>query len=137
MRGQAKDSYEFGDFRIDSVERVLLRADEPVPLTPKVFDLLLLLVENNGHVIEKEKLMNEIWPGTFVEEGNLTQNISVLRRVLSAGADGHEFIQTIPRRGYRFVGHVHEGLDEHELIIEERSVARVIVEEHQTDTPPR
>ncbi len=136
MRGQAKDSYEFGDFRIDSVERVLLRADEPVPLTPKVFDLLLLLVENNGHVIEKEKLMNEIWPGTFVEEGNLTQNISVLRKVLSAGADGHEFIQTIPRRGYRFVGHVHEGLDEHELIIEERSVARVIVEEHQTDTPP-
>ncbi len=134
MRGQAKDSYEFGDFRIDSVERVLVRAGELVPLTPKVFDLLLLLVENNGHVIEKEKLMNEIWPGTFVEEGNLTQNVSVLRKILG-DSDGHQYIQTIPRRGYRFVGHVHEVVDEHELIIEERSVARIIVEQHQTDTP--
>src|SRR5713101_9154614 len=129
MRVQAKDFYEFGDFRIDSVERVLLRAGELVPLTPKVFDLLVLLVENNGHVIEKEELMNEIWPGTFVEEGNLTQNISVLRRALKD--DGHQYIQTVPRRGYRFVGHVQGVVDESDLIIEEHSVARVVVDEQR------
>ena len=65
---QDKHSYNFGDFRVDSVERVLLRQGEPVALTPKLFDILLLLVENNGHVVEKDRLMNEIWPGTFVEE---------------------------------------------------------------------
>ena len=133
MSRQAKDFYEFGEFTIDSVERVLLREGEPVPLTSKVFDLLLLLVENNGHVVEKEKLMKEIWPDTFVEEGNLTQNISLLRKVLSD--ERHRYIQTIPRRGYRFVGHVHEVSDESELIIEEHSVARVVVEEQRTNVP--
>lgn len=128
MSRQTQDFYEFGDFRVDSVERVLLRAGELVPLTPKVFDLLLLLVENNGHVVEKARLMKEIWPNTFVEEGNLTQNISLLRKVLSDGR--HHYIQTIPRRGYRFVGHVGT-VDESEFIIEEHSLARVIVVEGQ------
>ena len=131
MYQPAKDFYEFGDFKIDSVERVLLREGGLVPLTPKVFDLLLLLIENNGHVVGKDRLMKEIWPDTFVEEGNLTQNISILRKVLSD--DHHQYIQTIPRRGYRFVGHV-ELADESELIIEEHSLARVIVD--QTETVP-
>jgi DNA-binding winged helix-turn-helix (wHTH) protein/TolB-like protein/Flp pilus assembly protein TadD len=131
MSPQVKDYYEFGAFKIDSVERVLLRAGQPVPLTQKVFDLLLLLVQNSGHVVEKNDLMKEIWPDAIVEEGNLTQNISVLRKVLND--EGHRYIQTVPRRGYRFVGYVREAAGESELIIEERSVARVVVEEETTN----
>lgn len=131
MSQQAKDFYEFGDFKIDSVERVLLREGEPVPLTPKVFDLLLLLVESHGHVIEKEKLMNEIWPGMFVEEGNLTQNISVLRKILDDG-EGHQYIQTIPRRGYRFVGRIRTMAEvNEELIVEEHLRSKVVVEQSE------
>lgn len=132
MSQRAKDFYEFGDFKIDSVQRVLMREGELVPLTPKVFDLLLLLIENNGHVVEKEKLMSEIWPGTFVEEGNLTQNISVLRRILGEGAEGRQYIQTIPRRGYRFVGRLRIAAEvSEELIIEEHSRSTIVVEQHE------
>src|SRR5438046_1869644 len=128
-----RNSYAFGDFRVDSVERVLMRHGEQVPLTPKVFDLLLLLIENKGRVIEKEKLMKEVWPDTFVEEGNLTQNISVLRKILSH--DGAKYIQTVPRRGYRFVGRIREVPDQ-SLLIEEHSLTRMVVEEtHATDSP--
>ena len=130
---QERRFFEFGPFRIDPAERVLWRAGESIALTSKLFDILLLLVQNHGRVIEKERLMNEIWPGAFVEEGNLTQNISVLRKALKD--DGHQYIQTVPRRGYRFVGHVHEVADESELIIEEHSLARLIVEEQQTHLP--
>src|SRR5882724_3264514 len=132
---QDKHSYNFGDFRVDSVERVLLRQGEPVALTQKLFDILLLLVENNGHVVEKDRLMNEIWPGTFVEEGNLTQNISVLRKALGDGARGHQYIQTVPRRGYRFVGRVDQilGDDGDELAIEEHSFSHIIVDMHEND----
>jgi DNA-binding winged helix-turn-helix (wHTH) protein/TolB-like protein/tetratricopeptide (TPR) repeat protein len=133
MEEHAKRLFEFGSFRVDPVERVLLRGSESVALTSKLFDILLLLVENNGRVVEKERLMREVWPGTFVEEGNLTQNISLLRKVLKD--DGHQYIQTVPRRGYRFVGHIHEVVAERELIIEEHSRSRVIVEEHHTDAP--
>jgi len=131
-------SYSFGDFRIDAVERVLMRKGELVPLTPKVFDLLLLLVENHGHVVEKERLMKEVWPDAFVEEGNLTQNISVLRKALGNSINGNQYIQTIPRRGYRFVGSVSiaDGSNE-ELVVEELSRARIIVDEsdHHTKLP--
>jgi len=121
-------SYQFAEFRIDSAERVLLRDGDLVPLTAKVFDLLLMLVENHGHVVEKERLMREIWPDTFVEEGNLTQNISVLRKTLGE----KQYIQTIPRRGYRFVGNVQVIRGSlAELVIEEHSRSRIIVDERQ------
>jgi TolB-like protein/DNA-binding winged helix-turn-helix (wHTH) protein/tetratricopeptide (TPR) repeat protein len=134
MTPQPKPFYEFGPFRVDAVERVLFREGEPVTLTPKVFDILLVLVENSGHVVEKDRLMKAIWPDTVVEEGNLTQNISVLRKILAAGGQGHPYIQTIARRGYRFAGYVREGFDDmDELVIEEHSRSRVVIEEHQTD----
>jgi len=117
--------FAFGSFKIDTVERVLLRNDQPVILTQKVFDLLLLLVRNGGHIVGKQALMKEIWPDTFVEEGNLTQNISVLRKALAG--DGHQYIQTVPRRGYRFVGKVNELVDE--TIVEEHTFAHLVVEE--------
>jgi len=90
--------YAFGPFRIDLDERQLFRAGEPIPLAPKVFETLVVLVERPGNIVEKAELLKLVWPDTFVEENNLTQNISTLRRAF--GDLG--YIETIPRRGYRF-----------------------------------
>ena len=103
MGQQDNQSYEFGRFRLNVAERVLLREGELVPLTPKVFDILLVLVESSGQVVAKDDLMKRVWPNTFVEEGNLTQNISLLRKALGETPGGVQFIETVPRRGYRFV----------------------------------
>jgi DNA-binding winged helix-turn-helix (wHTH) protein len=108
MGQQDNRSYEFGRFRVNVAERVLLRDGEVVPLTPKVFDILLTLVENRGQVVSKEELMKRVWPDTFVEEGNLTQNISLLRKALGETPGGVQFIETVPRRGYRFVATISE-----------------------------
>jgi DNA-binding winged helix-turn-helix (wHTH) protein/TolB-like protein/Tfp pilus assembly protein PilF len=106
MSEQINESYEFGRFSVNPAERLLLRDKELVPLTPKTFDILLILVENGGHLVEKEDLMKRVWPHTFVEEGNLTQNVSLLRKALGERANGPQFIETVPRRGYRFVAPV-------------------------------
>lgn len=99
--------YEFGDFRLHPASRQLSRRDgAELALTPRVFDTLLLLVENHGAVLEKEGLMAAIWPDSIVEENNLTQNISTLRRVLGDTPHSHRFIVTIPGRGYRFAASV-------------------------------
>src|SRR5215203_2696999 len=103
MSQQDSHSYEFGRFRLKTAERVLLREGELVPLTPKVFDILVTLVEHGGQVVAKDDLMKRVWPNTFVEEGNLTQNISLLRKALGESPGGVQFIETVPRRGYRFV----------------------------------
>jgi DNA-binding winged helix-turn-helix (wHTH) protein/TolB-like protein/Flp pilus assembly protein TadD len=106
MGEQTSEFYEFGRFRVKSDERVLLRERELVPLTPKAFDILLTLLENDGRIVHKEDLMKKVWPNTFVEEGNLTQNVSLLRKALGESANGPQFIETVPRRGYRFVAPV-------------------------------
>jgi len=98
--------YEFGPFRINVTERLLQRGDELVPLSPKVFDTLLILVENHGHVVEKRELMELLWPDTYVEESSLTQNISLIRRALTDSETDRHYIETIPKRGYRFIGDV-------------------------------
>ncbi|HEY0365683.1 MAG TPA: winged helix-turn-helix domain-containing protein, partial [Pyrinomonadaceae bacterium] len=103
MSQQDSHSYEFGRFRLKTAERVLLREGELVPLTPKVFEILVTLVEHGGQVVAKDDLMKRVWPNTFVEEGNLTQNISLLRKALGESPGGVQFIETVPRRGYRFV----------------------------------
>lgn len=103
MVQQDNHSYEFGRFRLKVAERVLLREGELVPLTPKVFDILVTLVEHGGQVVAKDALMKRVWPNTFVEEGNLTQNVSLLRKALGETPGGAQFIETVPRRGYRFV----------------------------------
>lgn len=100
--------YEFDGFRLDPIERLLSFRETPLQLEPKVFDLLILLIQHQGHLIEKETLMQNIWPNTFVEESNLTRNISTLRRVLEGVAAGHQFIETIPKHGYRFIAEVKE-----------------------------
>jgi len=108
MGEQESHFYEFGRFRLDAAERVLLRDRELVPLTPKVFDILLALVEHGGHIVEKDDLMKRVWPDSFVEEGNLTQNVSLLRKALGENPGGSQFIETIARRGYRFVATVRQ-----------------------------
>ena len=95
--------YEFGPFRLDPAERTLWRGNEIVPLTPKAFDTLHLLVRNSGHLLEKDELLRALWPDTFVEEGSLSNNIFLLRKALG---EDPAFIETVPRRGYRFVGAV-------------------------------
>ena len=102
----AQQCYEFGPFLLDPAEHTLSREGRPVPLTPKVFEILKLLVENNGHLIGKNELMSAVWPDSFVEEGNLTRNISTLRTALGERPDEHQFIETVPKRGYRFIGEV-------------------------------
>lgn len=103
--------YEFDDFRLNATERVLLRRNEPVPLTPRVFDTLLYLVRHHGKVLEKNELMSQIWPDAVVEENNLNQNISTLRRVLGETRGQNRYIVTVPGRGYRFAAHVTEDVD--------------------------
>jgi DNA-binding winged helix-turn-helix (wHTH) protein len=107
MTRDVKRLYEFGAFRVDTAERVLFRDGEPIFLPPKVYDTLLILISNAGHTLEKEYLLRELWPETFVEEGNLAQNISLLRKALSNGGDDG-YIVTVPKRGYRFAAPVSE-----------------------------
>jgi TolB-like protein/DNA-binding winged helix-turn-helix (wHTH) protein/Tfp pilus assembly protein PilF len=103
---EGKHFYEFGPFRLDPSERLLLRNNQSVPLAPKAFDTLLLLVENSGHLLTKDKLMARLWPETFVEEVNLAQNISAIRRALDDKNRGAQYIETVPKGGYRFIGQV-------------------------------
>jgi DNA-binding winged helix-turn-helix (wHTH) protein/Tol biopolymer transport system component len=106
MSPKIKHFYEFGNFRLDTEEKVLLHNGKLVPLTPKVFDTLTILTENAGRLLEKEELMQKIWHDHFVEENNLTFNIKMLRKALGDNAVKPKFIETIPRRGYRFIAEV-------------------------------
>jgi DNA-binding winged helix-turn-helix (wHTH) protein len=107
MQGCQAHVYEFGEFQVDGGRRLLTGRDgRALPLTPKVFDTLLYLVENTEAVLDKNTLMNAIWPDTVVEENNLNQNISILRRVLGGNRAAHSYIVTVPGRGYRFVAPV-------------------------------
>src|SRR5215217_4218886 len=105
MNTNAGRLYEFGPFRLDVSEHRLLHHQQIVPLGPKVFETLLVLLEHSGHVLQKNELMTTLWPDSFVEEGSLTQNISLLRKALSEAGE-QQFIETVPKLGYRFVAPV-------------------------------
>jgi DNA-binding winged helix-turn-helix (wHTH) protein/TolB-like protein len=105
MNKNAGRLYEFGPFQLDVSEHRLLNRQEVVPLGPKVFETLLVLIEHSGHVLQKNELMTKLWPDSFVEESSLTQNISLLRKALSEAGEQH-FIETVPKLGYRFVAPV-------------------------------
>ena len=99
-------AYRFGPFHLDVRERRLARGDEVIPLRLKVFDTLLVLVENAGRLVTKQEILDTVWPATAVEENNLNHNVSVLRKALGEKATGQQYIETVPRVGYRFVAPV-------------------------------
>ncbi|PYS98777.1 MAG: adenylate/guanylate cyclase domain-containing protein [Acidobacteria bacterium] len=124
---QEKDStiFRFGDFRLDAAERLVFEGDRSIQLPPKAFDTLLLLVKNAGRILSKERMLTEIWEGSFVEENNLAQNISLLRKTL--GEDrAKKFIETVPKFGYRFITEVKA--DDAGVEVFERTRARVFID---------
>lgn len=147
MANGVKHLLEFGPYRVDSERRLLLRGQDPVPLSPKAFDLLTVLVERSGEVVSKDDLMNLLWPDTFVEESNLGQHVFQLRKALGERPQDHGYIITVPGRGYRFAKEVRpvsseltaipqdekrddqtEDGKEAEIVIASRSMAQVIIE---------
>ncbi|MCA1616761.1 MAG: winged helix-turn-helix domain-containing protein, partial [Acidobacteria bacterium] len=132
MDRPAKSLYEFGPFHLDPAEHVLLRDGEPVALRPKELAVLVALVENHGHVLTKDELLKGVWPGQFVEEGNLNRHISSLRRVLGESSDAPQYVETVPKVGYRFVAPVREIRDRStDMVIEHHTIARIVTEEEE------
>jgi eukaryotic-like serine/threonine-protein kinase len=136
MANGIRQFYEFGPYRIDPNHRQLTREMKSVPLQPKAFDILLVLVQNSERVVPKDDLMKAVWPDTFVEESNLAQNISVLRKTLGDAVGENRYVVTVPGRGYRFAEKVQvvaEGevvaAEPDQLIVESHSRSRLVVEE--------
>jgi TolB-like protein/DNA-binding winged helix-turn-helix (wHTH) protein len=102
MSLSAQRLYNFGPFRLEPAERLLLRDGQPVPLPPKAYDLLMTLVAHAGHLVTKEDLLRDVWPGTFVEEANLSYTVSLVRKALGDDREPYRYIETVPKRGYRF-----------------------------------
>ncbi len=131
MSKQASQLYEFGPFRVDPRECLLLRDGEALALTPKAFETLLVLVQNAGHLMAKEELMRSIWPDSYVEEVNLSQNISLLRKALGDQAQGSRYISTVPGRGYRFTEKVRLVPESNEIVLRSSSMTQVVIDEHE------
>jgi DNA-binding winged helix-turn-helix (wHTH) protein/tetratricopeptide (TPR) repeat protein len=130
-----KQLYEFGPFRVDPAKELLLRGEATVPLTPKTFQILLVLMRHSKEVVTKDELMKMIWPDTFVEETNLSRNIFLLRKALGESPQDHQYIVTVPGRGYRFAEDVRLVTDQ-ELSIVATSHAKVQVEIKETKPWP-
>jgi eukaryotic-like serine/threonine-protein kinase len=129
-------SFEFDEFLLDGKEKVLLRDGKPLQITPKAFQLLEILVENHGHLVERNELLNKVWADSFVEEGNLTFTIQLLRKVLGDDKRNPRFIETVPKRGYRFVAKVKEVFrqpDTQDKIETDNSQKQVIVTKSWTN----
>src|SRR5580693_6507483 len=110
MSQEPKANWLFGPFCLDSQQRVLLRDGKPIALTSKAFEILNLLVENQGRALSKEEMMRQVWPDSFVDESNLAQHIFHLRKILGDTHEGQAYIETLPRHGYRFVAPVQKAL---------------------------
>ena len=127
--------YEFGPFRVDPDKQVLLRENQPIAITPKAFETLLILVRHSREVVSKDELMKALWPDAFVEEANLSQNIFMLRKALGDTPEDRRYIVTLPGRGYRFAEEVRTlRQDGEDLVIESRSRSHMVIE--QTDIAP-
>jgi DNA-binding winged helix-turn-helix (wHTH) protein len=137
MSSQIKRLYEFGPFRLDPQRRLLFREDEAVPLTPKALDTLLALVENRDRVVSKDDLMKTLWPDSFVEEANLSQNIFVLRKALGDSVQEKRYILTVPGRGYQFtetVREIGEQAEELSLVVESHTHSQLVVQQAAVDS---
>jgi TolB-like protein/DNA-binding winged helix-turn-helix (wHTH) protein/Flp pilus assembly protein TadD len=134
MERRLRHIYEFGSYRLDTGEQLLLREDKPVALTPKAFETLVALVERRGRLVEKEELMKTVWPDSFVEEASLTHNIWTLRKKLGSEQSGQSFIETVPKRGYRFTAEVRDlSCADAELILEKHTLSHIVTEEEEHD----
>lgn len=130
MSSPQQSFYEFGPFHLDPLRPRLTRAGELVPLTPKALELLLTLIQQGGKVVEKDELMQRVWPDTFVEESNLSVHVFALRKALGETTEGQSYIETVPRQGYRFTAKVRDvGRSGAELVVERRTLSRVTIEE--------
>src|SRR5687767_11539316 len=130
MSTQPNPVYEFGEFKLDTAQRLLLRGEEQIPLTPKAFDTLLLLLEKSGRLVEKQELLGRVWAGAFVEEANLARIIWTLRKALGDSDGRHQYIETVPKLGYRFVAEVRKMPGTAlEVVVQRRIRARVVTEE--------
>lgn len=135
MAAEPKVLYEFGPFRVDPDKQLLLRENQPVAITPKAFDTLLILIRRSREVVSKDELMKTVWPDAFVEEGNLSQNIFALRRALGDTPEARRYIITLPGRGYRFTAQVRTVTQEgDDVLIQSWSSRQMVVE--QTDSSP-
>ena len=132
MSLQSQRLYEFGPYRLDTAEKLLLRDGKPLSITPKAFETLVALVERSGHLVEKEELMKMVWSDAYVEESNLTNNVAVIRKLLGRGKSGQNYIETVPKRGYRFTAPVTE-LPRETLLVEKRTLTRLVTEETLSD----
>ena len=132
MDGKSKVAYGFGDYLLEVSERRLWKEKELIPLTPKAFETLVVLVSNKGRVVEKDTLLDKVWADTFVEEGTLAQNILTLRKALGHFENGRQFIETVPRVGYRFINDVKEIVSDDEIVILEHHIKTQITAEHQS-----
>jgi eukaryotic-like serine/threonine-protein kinase len=135
MSNEAKELYEFGPYRLDPEKRLLFRGAEPVSLQMKAFETLLALVRHSEEVVLKDDLMKAVWPDTFVEESNLTQNISVLRKTLGDDAGERRYIVTVPGRGYRFIEKVRSVPREEVVFVESHARSRVVITEGVEPNP--
>jgi len=143
MDSPVKHLLEFGPFRVDPEQRLLLRDRQPIPLSPKAFDLLLALAQRGGQVVLKDDLMKMLWPDTFVEESNLGQHVFQIRKALGERAQDSAYIVTVPGRGYRFAqkvrevaqeepeNHEQKNKSEEQIVVASRSLARVVIEEQR------
>jgi TolB-like protein/DNA-binding winged helix-turn-helix (wHTH) protein/Flp pilus assembly protein TadD len=130
MSRQQRHLYEFGPFSLDMTDRFLLRDGQPVSLPPKALETLIVLVQHQGRLVEKDELMKTLWPDSYVEEANLNHHVWALRKMLGETSGGHRYIETVPRRGYRFVAGVTElPDDDDQLVVEKHSFSRIVTEE--------
>jgi TolB-like protein/DNA-binding winged helix-turn-helix (wHTH) protein/Tfp pilus assembly protein PilF len=138
MTNETRHFYEFGPFRLDPVAPFLWRGDQPVSLTPKALETLVALVQQGGQVVSREELIEAVWPDTVVEENNLSVNVSALRKALGDSEDGEKYIETVPRRGYRFAASVREvPFESAELVYTRQTRSLTLIEESsETDAAP-
>ena len=126
--GEPKQNISFAEFELDTAHRRLLREGEPLSLYAKTFDLLVYLLEHNGQVVTKDQILTAVWEGQFVEEANLSVQISALRKVLGEKVDMPRFLVTVPGKGYKFVADLRSSDEENEIVIQKQTVTRVVVE---------
>jgi DNA-binding winged helix-turn-helix (wHTH) protein/Tfp pilus assembly protein PilF len=135
MATEPRIVYEFGPFRMDPDKQTLLRENVAVPVTPKAFETLLVLVRRSRDVVSKEDLLKEVWPDSFVEESNLSQNIFLLRKALGDTAENRQYIVTLPGRGYRFAASVRTVTEQGEaLVAQARTRTQIVIEENEAET---